>query len=50
MLSGENWNEIMYQSVQQSGYGAIFYFVSLNILGNYILLNLFLAILLSNFG
>ena len=51
VLTGENWNELMYQAVdyEKSGFGPVCYFVSLFVLGNYILLNLFLAILLSNF-
>jgi hypothetical protein len=39
----------MYDHVRSSGYGAVFFFISLFVLGNLILLNLFLAILLKNF-
>jgi voltage-dependent calcium channel L type alpha-1D len=46
---GEDWNSSMYDHVRTRGYGAIFFFVSLFILGNLVLLNLFLAILLKNF-
>lgn len=46
---GEDWNSYMYDHVRATGYGALFFFVSLFVLGNLILLNLFLAILLKNF-
>ena len=46
---GEDWNSSMYDHVRTSGYGSIFFFISLFILGNLVLLNLFLAILLKNF-
>ena len=51
VLTGENWNEIMYEAVHETGQDAVsLYFVLLTIVGNYIVLNLFLAILLDNFG
>ena len=40
----------MFDFVSFSGWGAAIYFVSLVLLGNFILLNLFLAILLNNFS
>jgi voltage-dependent calcium channel L type alpha-1D len=46
---GEDWNSSMYDHVRATGNGSIFFFVSLFILGNLVLLNLFLAILLKNF-
>jgi tetrahydromethanopterin S-methyltransferase subunit E len=46
---GEDWNAYMYDHVRATNYGSIFFFVSLFILGNLVLLNLFLAILLKNF-
>lgn len=49
ILSGENWNEIMYMAIDQVGWISALYFVSLILIGNYILFNLFLAILLSMF-
>ena len=39
----------MYDHVRATGNGGIFFFISLFILGNLVLLNLFLAILLKNF-
>ena len=46
---GENWNEAMYDHTRAAGHGCIVYFMQLFIIGNIILLNLFLAILLGNF-
>jgi hypothetical protein len=46
ILTGENWNEVMYLVINVHGYIAAFYFVTLMIFGNFMLLNLFLAILL----
>mmetsp|Transcript_12403 Transcript_12403/g.1855 ORF Transcript_12403/g.1855 Transcript_12403/m.1855 type:complete len:152 (+) Transcript_12403:1388-1843(+) len=46
ILTGENWNEVMYSAVYSTSWYASLYFVSLTVVGNYILLNLFLAILL----
>jgi hypothetical protein len=40
----------MYMAISQTTWGASVYFVSLIVVGNYILFNLFLAILLSQFG
>ena len=50
MLTGENWNEVMYDGMNNVARGTLFYFVALIILGDYIILNLFLAILLDNFA
>ena len=49
-MIGENWNAMMYDHMRamQNDFVAI-YFVMMIILGNIIMLNLFLAILLSNF-
>jgi voltage-dependent calcium channel L type alpha-1D len=49
VLIGDDWNTTMYEHVRAKGYGAIFFFISLYIFGNLVLLNLFLAILLKNF-
>lgn len=46
---GEDWNSSMYDGYRAGGPGAYVYFISLFIIGNLILLNLFLAILLKNF-
>jgi hypothetical protein len=49
VLVGDNWNEVMYDCMRSTGYSASFYFISLVVFGNIIMLNLFLAILLGNF-
>ena len=49
VLTGENWDSTMFQFARSHGYIAIFYFISLVIIGVMIFLNLFLAILLENF-
>lgn len=49
ILTGENWDSTMFQFARSHGYIAIFYFISLVIVGVMIFLNLFLAILLENF-
>ncbi|CEM24784.1 unnamed protein product [Vitrella brassicaformis CCMP3155] len=49
VLSGENWNEVMIKTIRHVGYYSLIYFVLLLIVGNLILLNLFLAILLGSF-
>jgi len=50
ILTGENWNEVMYDGIRATTWAASLYFLLLVIVGNYIILNLFLAILLDNFG
>lgn len=49
VLTGENWNEVLYDAVEATGGQAIVFFLLLNVVGNYLILNLFLAILLGNF-
>jgi hypothetical protein len=49
VLIGEDWNNVMYNYVRATDQSAMIFFVSLTILGNLVLLNLFLAILLKNF-
>ncbi|KAA0155090.1 hypothetical protein FNF31_06158 [Cafeteria roenbergensis] len=51
ILAGEAWNEIMYEVVGATGQPAsAIYFITWVILGQFILLNLFLAVLLDNFS
>ena len=50
ILTGENWNEVMYDGMRHTNSWMCVYFIVLVVLGNYIILNLFLAILLDNFG
>ena len=50
VLTGENWNEVVYNGIFATDWiMATIYFVLLNIVGNYMILNLFLAILLDEF-
>ena len=49
MMTGEDWNVVMYDGIAASSSGSFFYFMILVVFGNYIILNLFLAILLSGF-
>ena len=46
---GEDWNWVMYDHHRSQGIGCIIIFVFMFIVGNLIMLNLFLAILLKNF-
>lgn len=53
ILTGEDWNEVMYQGIQSQGghkKGMIYslYFIILTLFGNYTLLNVFLAIAVDN--
>ena len=49
MLSGENWNAVMYDCWRARGWLAVFFVISLIVIGVFIVMNLFLAILLKNF-
>jgi hypothetical protein len=50
VLSGEGWPNIMYDTARAGGDTISFiYFFSMVVVGNFIMLNLFLAILLGNF-
>lgn len=49
LIVGDNWNEIMADYVRATSMSTTFFFISLEIFGNIILLNLFLAILLRQF-
>jgi voltage-dependent calcium channel L type alpha-1D len=56
ILTGEDWNEVMYTGIR--AYGGVntmgmitsFYFIIVFVIGNYILLNVFLAIAVDNLG
>ncbi|KAG7390915.1 hypothetical protein PHYPSEUDO_006399 [Phytophthora pseudosyringae] len=50
IITGENWNNIMYYAILGNGMLSCIYFISLVILGDFVLMNLFLALLLDNFG
>jgi len=49
ILQGEDWHFIMFDGIRAKGYFAMAFFVSLVLLGQIILLNLLLAVLLENF-
>jgi len=49
VMIGENWNSTMYDHMRGTSDLASIYFIALVLLGNIIMLNLFLAILLGNF-
>ena len=49
LLTNEEWNTIMYSHMKTAGVFSSIYFVLIVIIGNYILLKLFLAILINNF-
>ena len=48
VVTTEEWNIIMMEAYSVVGWWAIFYFVAVVIVGNFIFLNMFLAILLGN--
>lgn len=50
MLTGENWNSVLYDGINATSPVCAIYFLIVQVLGNFVILNLFLAILLSNFG
>jgi hypothetical protein len=49
VLTGENWNEVLYNAMKVNGWVAVLFFLMLTFVGNYIIFNLFLAILLEQF-
>jgi hypothetical protein len=49
VVTGENWNDVLISGVKSVGFWSAIYFVSLFVIGNYMVLSLFLAILLGNF-
>jgi len=49
ILTGENWNEIMNVAVGHTSYPFCFFFIFTFIVGGFVILNLYLAILLSAF-
>jgi hypothetical protein len=49
-IAGENWNEVMYDGIRATNASAALYFLFIVIIGNYVVLNLFLAILLEQFS
>ena len=50
ILTGENWNEILWQGMSVSIWFSVTFHILIFIIGNYVILNLFLAILLDQFS
>jgi hypothetical protein len=50
ILTGENWNNVLYDGMSKAGWPLALFFVCVIVIGDYLLMNLFLAILLSGFG
>ncbi|UJR13248.1 hypothetical protein I4U23_000269 [Adineta vaga] len=49
ILTQEDWNEVLYNAMERTNSWAAVYFIGLMIFGNYVLLNLFVAILVEGF-
>ena len=49
VLTGENWNEVLYDGMKVAGFNSVLFFLLLTFIGNYVIFNLFLAILLDQF-
>ena len=49
VLTGENWNDLLWAGYKTTGTLGWAYFIALTFVGNYMIFNLFLAILLSKF-
>eukprot|EP01065_Artemidia_motanka_P041527 TRINITY_DN5402_c0_g1_i1.p1 TRINITY_DN5402_c0_g1~~TRINITY_DN5402_c0_g1_i1.p1 ORF type:complete len:1627 (+),score=405.07 TRINITY_DN5402_c0_g1_i1:1530-6410(+) len=47
VITGEDWNFVMYNAMLKTTDAAFLYFVTLFVVGNYVVLNLFVAVLLS---
>ncbi|EGZ10885.1 hypothetical protein PHYSODRAFT_337659 [Phytophthora sojae] len=50
VVTGDNWSAIMYDAVRGNGMFASLYFILLVVLGDFVLMSLFLALLLDNFA
>lgn len=49
-LTGEDWHQVMYDGMRAGGIGfGAFYFMTLMVIGFFVVMNLFMAILLANF-
>jgi len=46
VLTGEDWNAAMFDAMEANGSSAAVFFISLTVIGGYVMLNLFLAVLL----
>ena len=50
VMTGENWNDVLYDCMRIDPWLGSIFMVALFVMGNYLVINLFLAILLSNFA
>ena len=50
ILTQEDWNEVLYNAIDTTGPFSFIYFAILTVLGNYILLNLLVAIIVQGFS
>lgn len=50
IISGENWNDVLFRAMEVNPASGAIFFVIVYFIGNLIVLNLFLAILLENFS
>ena len=50
IITGENWNEIMYSAMRQTSWLSVVYFLGVFVTGHYLVLNLFVAVLLCKNG
>jgi hypothetical protein len=48
ILTGENWVDVMHMAIRAQGVASFVYFAAVFVIGRYIILNLFLAILLTS--
>jgi hypothetical protein len=49
VISGENWNDVMYLGYEAIGTQAVVFLVAVYVIGNMLLMNLFIAILIDTF-
>ena len=50
VLTGEDWPVVMHDGMRSVGKASALYFVSLVVIGNFVVVNLFIAILLNSFA
>ena len=50
VLTGEDWHTVMYSGIRGTGWASAAYFIFLLVIGKFVVLNLFLAMLVTNFA
>jgi hypothetical protein len=50
IVTGENWASMMKETMEAKGYWTVLYFLSLFVIGNFFITNLFIAIIIDNFN